>query len=183
MQRYDIITDAYLTLASSNYAHKHFGSAIDSSNLLIYVFGCQGPSNIVEEYSVQTNSWRVLNPMLGARQDNRAVRVGSRVFVSGDWNSPLSNTMEFYDIETQQWSWAPNMLQKLWDHVMMAHNSSIYVFAGSEWLNSLDTLEIFSIEQNQWMPSDATLLTARTYAAASCVVASKTAGESSPFFS
>lgn len=152
VERYDIITDTWTTVASLPSARSDLAAATVGGK--IYVFGgCRGSGTIladVDVYNPVTDTWSAApTDMPTARAGMYAVaRKGGTVYVIGGWDGIGSglSTNEAYKVSQDTWTTGlPSMPTPRAETGAVGHAGKIYIVGGATpgFGASVDALEVF----------------------------------------
>lgn len=109
-----------------------------------------------EFYDVSTNKWKLLPAMTLPRQQPAAQAIGGKIMVVGGFqgtNYRLHTTCEIFDPKQNLWSLVSGLVVPRAGCGITCVKSHVYVFGGSNGrsvLNTLDSVERYSAEENEW---------------------------------
>jgi N-acetylneuraminic acid mutarotase len=147
--RYDPQLNQWLTVGSVTSPRYHSAATVLGGYLYAIGGEIEGPVRDVDRYDPNLNEWLPVAPMLFKRRGACAVTVANKLYVLGGFDglSRLS-TMERYDPVTKEWTQLPGMTVSLGPSLAaIEYENAIYVLGGG---SSLDKVEKFDLESNQW---------------------------------
>ena len=109
-----------------------------------------------EFYDVSTNKWSLLPDMTFPRQRPAAQAIGGKIMVVGGFqgsNYRLHTTCEIFDPNKNLWSLVSGLVVPRAGCGITCVRGDVYVFGGSNGrsvLNTLDSVERYSTEENEW---------------------------------
>lgn len=109
-----------------------------------------------EFYDASTNMWSLLPDMTLPRQRPAAQAIGGKIMVVGGFqaaNYRMHTTCEIFDPKQNLWSLVPGLVVPRAGCGITCIKSHVYVFGGSNGrsvLNTLDSVERYSAEENEW---------------------------------
>jgi len=105
--------------------------------------------NVVEQYSIESNSWISLPSMINGRHCHTSVFHSSMqsIFVIGGFNSRGTNDrlVEMYDVRTSQWQSKKSMHYTRMLSNAFVHKDQIYIFGTGS-----TCLERYEIKMDKW---------------------------------
>ena len=161
LQRYDPVTDTWMTLASMPTARAGAVAAVVDSN--IFVIGgrlsAAGPCNggpylaTVEKYDIDTNTWSAVASLPSPRSDLAAVAHGGKVFVFGGCTGTASVTSEvdMYNPETNTWTTGLAPMPTARASLVAGHSGQrVYAIGGWNGGSAVNVNEVYNIAANSW---------------------------------
>lgn len=109
-----------------------------------------------EFYDVSTKKWNLLPDMTLPRQRPAAQAIGGKIMVVGGFqgaNYKMHTTCEIFDPKQNLWSLVSGLVVPRAGCGITCVESHVYVFGGSNGrsvLNTLDSVERYSAEENEW---------------------------------
>ena len=109
-----------------------------------------------EFYDVSKNKWSLLPDMTLPRQRPAAQAIGGKIMVVGGFqgsNYRLHTTCEIFDLKQNLWSLVSGLVVPRAGCGITCVKGHVYVFGGSNGrsvLNTLDCVERYSAEENEW---------------------------------
>ena len=109
-----------------------------------------------EFYDVSTNKWNLLPDMTLPRQRPAAQAIGGKIMVVGGFQGAtykMHTTCEIFDPKQNLWSLVSGLVVPRAGCGITCVKSHVYVFGGSNGrsvLNTLDSVERYSTEENEW---------------------------------
>ena len=126
-------------------------------NDVIYVIsGDRWNFQSCESYDVSTNKWNLLPDMTLSRKQPAAQAIDGKIMVVGGFqgtNYRLHTTCEIFDPKQNLWSLVSGLVVPRAGCGITCVKSHVYVFGGSNGrsvLNTLDSVERYSVEENEW---------------------------------
>lgn len=146
VERYDIQTDTWTTVASLPSARSDLAAVAHGGK--IYVFGgCNSSSgylNNVDVYDPNTNTWSPLQSMPTARASLVADVVGNLIFAIGGINPTKLAINEVYNIAHDKWvSDGANDLALRAEADAVSHGGKVYVIGGGPYGDSVNVNDAF----------------------------------------
>jgi len=109
-----------------------------------------------EFYDVSTNKWNLLPDMTLPRQRPAAQAIGGKIMVVGGFqgaNYKMHTTCEIFDPKQNLWSLVSGLVVPRAGCGITCVKSHVYVFGGFNGrsvLNTLDSVERYNAEENEW---------------------------------
>lgn len=132
----------------------HCATVLDDS---IYVISGDKPGfGSCECYDSSTNKWNLLPDMTLPRQQPAAQAIGGKIMVVGGFhgaNYRMHTTCEIFNPKQNLWSLVPGLVVPRAGCGITYVSDHVYVFGGSNGrsvLNTLDSVECYSTEENEW---------------------------------
>ena len=126
-------------------------------NDAIYVIsGDKSNFQSCEFYDISTNKWNLLPDMTLPRKRPAAQAIGGKIMVVGGFqgaNFKMHTTCEIFDPKQNQWSLVSGLVVPRAGCGITCIRSQVYVFGGSNGrssLNTLNSVERYSAEENEW---------------------------------
>jgi N-acetylneuraminic acid mutarotase len=158
LERYDPISNTWVTLASMPTARAAAAAAVLDNSIIVIGgrTGTGGPCSggalsAVELYDIDTNTWSTLAPLPAPRSDLSAVAHGGNVYVFGGcdtFQSPVNDAF-VYDPQTDSWSSIASMPTARASAVAGKKGELVYVIGGWNGGN-LANNEIYDISHDTW---------------------------------
>ena len=166
-----------------NKSRSNFSTAVHKDK--IYAIGGNegngpGPTNTFECYDPKENSWTLLPNMTNAREGSTAVAYGNKIYAIGGFSTPaeghggdwsILNSVEVFDIETQEWTFGPSMSIPRAGLTGVVYRQKIFALGGYDGdLPLLRSVECLDLTQPSpsWS-SAADMITGRSYFSATVV--------------
>lgn len=128
-----------------------------------------GTSDVVERFSVSTNSWESLAPKLTPVELAGAAIIGGKIYVPGGQvaDGTLTDILEVYDIRTDSWSTKSPLPYALANYGVTTYEGNLYIFGGWDGHDVQDSVLRYNSDLDSWekmssMPtgrSDASVVT------------------------
>lgn len=139
------------------------GHTVASNDGCVYVFGGTDRRRRQQDlfqFDIATSSWTQVQTR-GALPPRRSGALGvvhdHKMFVFGGYDGRdgnYFNDLFYFDFGTQQWDEMPSVLgerpEARTDHIMVLHNSSIFIFGGYNGTCRFNDLCEYSIPQQRW---------------------------------
>ncbi|XP_054158203.1 uncharacterized protein LOC128956511 [Oppia nitens] len=163
IETYDTLTNKWQSIAPMNIIrYGHDATVIQNT---IYVCGGQNGNvfKSCEYYSLTTNEWHFAQPMDTDRRNLELVANDGFIYAIGGHNGKeYLNTMERYDIKTQQWQPMGNMRYARAYFGSALFMGKLYVCGGLG-NNDQKSCESYDPKANQWTPIASMLLDRRYF--------------------
>ena len=152
--------------------------AVVLQDLIYVIAGADGETCLksVENYDPLTNQWRRVPDLVNARRDAAAATVCGKIVVIGGFcvmeisaSSEIEPTCEMFDPCLNQWSLVPSPNVPRAACGIVSVGDTVYVFGGYNEGSTLDSVECYDAECNEWQKVDTTMPEARGYIRASLV--------------
>jgi N-acetylneuraminic acid mutarotase len=164
LQRYDPVTDTWVTLTSMPTARAGAAAAVIDDG--IFVIGgrqstsgpCSGGPYMgtVEKYDVDTDTWSTVAPLPNPRSDLPAVAHGGKIFVFGGCTGTASapsvtNEVDMYDPQTNTWTTGLASMPTPRASLVAGHSGDqVYAIGGTNGASTLNVNEVYDIPSNTW---------------------------------
>ena len=130
----------------------------------------------VESYDPLTNQWRRVPDLVNARKDAAAATFCGKIVVVGGFrameyfpSSEVEPTCEVFDPCLNQWSLLPSPNVPRAACGIVSVDDTVYVFGGYSGGSTLDSVECYDAECNEWQKVDTTMPEAKGYIRTSLV--------------
>ena len=153
MDVYDVDTK---TWSSSNVGTAARAHAVTEHSGNIYIHGgyTSGPSSALAEYTTgESPTWTYKASSNTARYNHTITAYNGKLYCWGGTTNSTSglNSLEIYDIATNQWSYGASGGTPRWGHSAVAYNGRIYFYGGAANQTTLvNTVDIYDIALNMW---------------------------------
>jgi uncharacterized repeat protein (TIGR01451 family) len=134
--------------------------AYPTNDAYIYVISGADPSfantSLLSRYDVTFDSWSDLAPMLPARLQIGAARIGNRIYVPGGYGGSFTpvSTLSVYDIATGLWGVASSLPQATGDYAIGTYaDRYIYVIGGYSGSGDLNNVQVYDSVMDSWAPA------------------------------
>ena len=109
-------------------------------------------TNSIECYDSKDNSWTLLPHMTNARRSSTAVAYGNKIYVVGGFDATddpqqILNSVEVFDIETQEWAFGPSMSTPRSGVKAVVYRQKIFVMGGFDGEQRLRSVECLDMTQ------------------------------------
>jgi N-acetylneuraminic acid mutarotase len=110
------------------------------------------PTNIVEIYDPETDSWSFATPMLRAVTNHAAVALNGKIYVIGGEEEflPMSDAVQEYDPATQLWTLRSSMPTAREALAAAAFDGKIYAIGGTSGGMDVATVEAYDPVTDNW---------------------------------
>ena len=147
VQVVDVSTGNVTNLTSDHILSSQAGSAVWNNK--IYVFGGtqeSGYSNELYEFNPINNVWTQLTDMPEAKETEGEVADGI-LYVFGGYSGSVSNRIDAYDIQNDEWSFIGNMPAGISAHHITVSGKYIWLIGD---FNNLNFVAVFNIETHEF---------------------------------
>ena len=177
VHKYNPVSNEWKELASME-TGRGAHCAVVLQDLIYVIAGADGETCLksVENYDPLTNQWRRVPDLVNARRDAAAATVCGKIVVIGGFCvmeisalSEIEPTCEMFDPCLNQWSLVPSPNVPRAACGIVSVGDTVYVFGGYNEGSTLDSVECYDAECNEWQKVDTTMPEARGYIRASLV--------------